>query len=288
MFMDGDKTFSNNNTGMIYNFFNEHFGEVRGMLIGNEAWVVGKDVAKALGYVDRKHAILDHVDEDDRINSKTQGCFDPEFGQRGTWLINESGIYSLVFSSKLKSAKKFKRWVTKEVLPTIRATGTYVDPNHAIIRELSKDIRENEVHAIAELIRYGKENGMDFSKGEEDHIYARITAYINKVCGIPRGERDLVNTVKLVACIGCEAKVGAVILYGIRLKLSFEEILHKVKNYICDYITMVSERQLYTITTPLNIQTEDDRFVQAMVKPKKLVLSINGVEREIKTISLAG
>ena len=107
-------------------FNNEEFGQVRTVAIDNEPWFVGKDVAVALGYTDINHSILDHVDEEDRTNSKTQGQNDPEFGQRGTWLINESGLYSLVMSSKLATAKRFKRWVTGEVLPAIRKTGGYI------------------------------------------------------------------------------------------------------------------------------------------------------------------
>lgn len=106
-------------------FNNEEFGEVRSLVINNEPWFVGKDVAEALGYKDVNHAILDHVDEEDKVNSKTQGQNAPELGQRGSWLINESGLYSLILSSKLPNAKKFKRWVTSEVLPTLRKTGSY-------------------------------------------------------------------------------------------------------------------------------------------------------------------
>lgn len=106
-------------------FNNEEFGEVRSLVINNEPWFVGKDVAEALGYKDVNHAILDHVDEEDKVNSKTQGQNAPELGQRGSWLINESGLYSLILSSKLPSAKKFKHWVTSEVLPTLRKTGSY-------------------------------------------------------------------------------------------------------------------------------------------------------------------
>lgn len=108
-------------------FNNENFGEVRVVTIENEPWFVGKDVAIALGYTDINHSIVDHVDEDDRVNSKTQGQNDPEFGQRGTWLINESGLYSLIMSSKLPKAKEFKRWVTAEILPSIRKNGGYVN-----------------------------------------------------------------------------------------------------------------------------------------------------------------
>lgn len=106
-------------------FENPKFGNVRVVMREDEPLFVGKDVAEALGYVDSSHAVIDHVDEEDRFNSKTQGRFDPEFGQRGTWLINESGLYSLVMSSRLKEAKEFKRWVTSEVLPSIRKTGGY-------------------------------------------------------------------------------------------------------------------------------------------------------------------
>lgn len=106
-------------------FNNGEFGNVRSLMIDNEPWLVGKDVAEALGYKDVNHAILDHVDEEDKVNSKTQGQITPELGQRGSWLINESGLYSLILSSKLPNAKKFKRWVTSEVLPTLRKTGSY-------------------------------------------------------------------------------------------------------------------------------------------------------------------
>lgn len=110
-------------------FENAEFGKIRTMVIDNEPWFVGKDVAASLGYTDIAHAILDHVDEDDRVNIKTRGRFAPELGQRGGWLINESGVYSLVFGSKLDAAKKFKRWVTSEVLPAIRKHGGYIDSN---------------------------------------------------------------------------------------------------------------------------------------------------------------
>lgn len=107
-------------------FESEQFGKVRGVTINGEPWLVGKDVAAALRYNDVNHAILDHVDEEDRVNSKTQGQNVPELGQRGSWLINESGLYSLVLTSKLPSAKAFKRWVTSTVLPSIRRNGGYI------------------------------------------------------------------------------------------------------------------------------------------------------------------
>lgn len=106
--------------------FNFEGHDVRAIAIDGESWFVGKDVAEALGYKDVNHAISNRVDKEDKVNSKTQGQNVPEFGQRGTWLINESGLYSLILSSKLDSAKRFKRWVTSEVLPSIRKNGGYI------------------------------------------------------------------------------------------------------------------------------------------------------------------
>lgn len=114
-------------------FENPEFGKVRIVQINGDPLFVGKDVAEILGYSDLKHCILDHVDEVDRVNSKTQGRNDPEFGQRGTWLINESGVYALIFGSKLSEAKEFKHWVTSEVLPTIRKTGGYISNDDMFI-----------------------------------------------------------------------------------------------------------------------------------------------------------
>lgn len=102
-------------------FKNEDFGEVRTILINDEPYFVGKDITEILGYQNASKAISDHVDEEDKLNNDSL----LSLGQRGGWLINESGLYSLILSSKLPSAKKFKRWVTSEVLPEIRKTGAY-------------------------------------------------------------------------------------------------------------------------------------------------------------------
>lgn len=140
-------------------FSNDEFGKVRVIEKDNQPWFVGKDVASALGYNDLGHAIIDHVDEQDRVNSKTQGQNDPEFGQRGTWLINESGLYSLILSSKLPSAKKFQRWVTSEVLPSLRQNGAYIvnqdelSPEELIAKALvaANKIIENKTKQIEEM-----------------------------------------------------------------------------------------------------------------------------------------
>lgn len=103
-------------------FNNPEFGEIRTINLNGEPWFVGKDVAQVLGYTDTNKAIAMHVDVEDKLNDKTA----LSLGQRGGWLINESGLYSLVLSSKLPGAKKFKRWVTSEVLPAIRKNGGYI------------------------------------------------------------------------------------------------------------------------------------------------------------------
>ena len=102
--------------------FNFETSRVRTLNLEDVIWFVGKDVAETLGYSDLNKAIAMHVDDEDKkLNDKTS----LSFGQRGATLINESGLYSLILSSKQPNAKKFKRWVTSEVLPTIRQTGGY-------------------------------------------------------------------------------------------------------------------------------------------------------------------
>ncbi|MGN8659582.1 phage antirepressor [Catenibacterium mitsuokai] len=106
------------NEVQLFNFENH---EVRSLLLNNEPWFVGKDVAEVLGYERADNAIRNHIDKEDKLMHQISAS-----GQnRNMTIINESGLYSLVLSSKLPSAKKFKRWVTSEVLPALRKTGQY-------------------------------------------------------------------------------------------------------------------------------------------------------------------
>lgn len=102
-------------------FKNQEFGSVRALVIDKEPWFVANDTAKTLGYKNPRDAISKHVDDEDKGVAK---C-DTLGGRQDIAIINESGLYSLILSSKLPSAKKFKRWVTSEVLPTLRKTGQY-------------------------------------------------------------------------------------------------------------------------------------------------------------------
>lgn len=105
-------------------FENPEFGSIRTVEIGAEPWLVGKDVAVALGYNNPRDALKKHVDAEDKGVSQ----FTTPSGNQRMTIINESGLYSLILSSKLPGAKKFKRWITTEVLPSIRKTGSYSVP----------------------------------------------------------------------------------------------------------------------------------------------------------------
>ena len=108
---------------MIEIFKNEEFGEIRMVMVNNEPYFVGKDVASILGYAKTRNAIARHVDEEDKKDAPIRGDLG---GTQKMTVINESGLYSLILSSKLPTAKKFKRWVTNDILPSIRKHGAYM------------------------------------------------------------------------------------------------------------------------------------------------------------------
>ena len=123
-------------------FQNEEFEEVRTIQIDGEPWFVGKDVAKNLGYKDTSDALKNHVDEEDKLTR----CFTDSGQSREMYIINESGLYSLTLSSKLESARKFKRWITHEVIPEIRRSGNYHLPQtyQEALRALADKVEQNE------------------------------------------------------------------------------------------------------------------------------------------------
>lgn len=124
-------------------FKNEQFGQIRTLMKDGEPWFVGKDIAEALGYSNTRDALDRHVDDDDK---NTVVNPDGKRGNPNMTIINESGLYSLILSSKLETAKAFKRWVTAEVLPSIRKHGEYVSPRKA-------QQRLGEVNSAARIIR---------------------------------------------------------------------------------------------------------------------------------------
>lgn len=127
-------------------FKNEEFGEIRTIEVNNQPWFVGKDVAEILGYSNTRDALAKHVDSEDKADVAIHD------GRQNRYMsvINESGLYSLILSSKLPTAKKFKRWVTSEVLPSIRKNGGYLTPekveevlsNPDTIIKLATDLKE--------------------------------------------------------------------------------------------------------------------------------------------------
>lgn len=127
-------------------FKNEEFGKIRGMEINGEPFIVGKDVAETLGYTNPQKALRDHVDEED----KGMNEMDTPGGKQKIIFINESGLYSLIMSSKLPNAKKFKKWVTGEVLPSIRKNGGYIVGQ--------EEMTEEEIMAKALLFANNKIN----------------------------------------------------------------------------------------------------------------------------------
>lgn len=114
---------------IIQSFNNDEFGKIRTLMIDSEPWFVGKDIALSLGYMNPQKAVRDHVDLEDRGVNET----DTPSGRQKLTFINESGLYALIFGNKLPNAKKFKHWVTSEVLPSIRKTGGYNSNSRGII-----------------------------------------------------------------------------------------------------------------------------------------------------------
>lgn len=118
------------------------FGNLRTLTIDGEPWFVGNDVAEALGYANPRNAVPNHVSDEDKLRTQIKYA-----GQmRTVTIINESGLYSLILSSKLESAKAFKHWVTAEVLPTIRKTGGYIFVKNPFLKRLSVYLEHRKNH----------------------------------------------------------------------------------------------------------------------------------------------
>ena len=165
------------------------FGEVRTVSIDGEPWFVGKDVAQLLGYAKPRNAVTLHVDEEDRKGALIQGS---PGGTQEMTVINESGLYSLIMSSKLPSAKEFKRWVTSEVLPTIRRQGSYsiqqpMTPAQLIAAQaqvlVQMEQRMDAIQSQQTALEQKVETAIKvFSRPSEDHWKADIDKAIKEQC----------------------------------------------------------------------------------------------------------
>lgn len=177
-------------------FENAEFGQVRTVTIDNEPWFVGKDVADALGYSDTNKAVAMHVEEEDKkLNDKSSSSF----GQRGATLINESGLYALIFGSRLESAKRFKHWVTSEVLPAIRKHGAYAvdellnNPDMAIkaFTALKEERERNKLLQADNARMRPKEIFADAVSASKQSILIGELAKLLKQNGYDTGEKRL-------------------------------------------------------------------------------------------------
>ena len=161
-------------------FQNKEFGEVRSLIIGGEPWFVGKDVTYILGYKNGSRDINRHVDEEDRGSTE---MVSPS-GKQMTTIINESGLYSLILSSKLPTAKKFKHWVTSEVLPTLRKTGRYEIPNDpmgALKLMFEAQTQTNEKVAVCDRRITELEENKLLNPGEYNYISRAIKKKVKQV-----------------------------------------------------------------------------------------------------------
>ena len=179
-------------------FNNPSFGEIRTIVMNSEPWFVGKDVAEILGYAKARNAISAHVDPEDKKDAPIQG---PLGGTQEMTIINESGLYSLILSSKLPTAKKFKRWVTSEVLPAIRKHGAYLTEqkveeiltNPDTIIKLATQLKEErEARKQAEQLIEAQKPKVIFAEAVSASKTSILVGELAKILrgnGIPIGQR---------------------------------------------------------------------------------------------------
>ena len=165
-------------------FDNTEFGNVRALTIDGEPWFVGKDVAEALGYVETAKAVREHVDTEDKGVSE----IDTPGGIQKMVTVNESGMYALIFGSKLESAKRFKHWVTHDVLPSLRKTGRY-----SVNQESDIDTIINGLVAASRVIRQKDDEIrlLKSNKSPKEEIYVGDMADKLNRCGLFNGGQNL-------------------------------------------------------------------------------------------------
>ena len=201
-------------------FNNEEFGQVRTLVIDGEPWFVGKDVAEALGYERTADAIRQHVEEED----KGVGEIQTPGGKQKMTIINESGLYVLIFGSKLESAKKFKHWVTCEVLPAIRKHGIYATDN------VIDNILNNPDFGIQLLTKLKEERAARV----EAEIRNAILMHVNKTYTVTEiakelGLKSAIQLNKILAEKKIQYQVnGTWVMYSKYSDLGYEEIKQEV------------------------------------------------------------
>lgn len=205
-------------------FNSEEFGDIRTITIDNEPWFVGIDVAKSLGYANPKNAVPKHVSEEDKLNTQIEYA-----GQRReVTIINESGLYSLIFGSKLESAKRFKRWVTSEVLPTIRKTGSYRKPLTTVeqIQVIATGFLDHEER----LNRL--ENTMTIDYAQQEAIRDLVSSVV--IAHLGGKESNAYKEIGKKVFAECNRDIKTYFAVNARNnipKLRFEEAMEYVKNW---------------------------------------------------------
>lgn len=203
-------------------FSNEEFGEVRTMVIDNEPWFVGKDVAKVLGYSNSRKALVDHVDDEDKMDGVT---IRDSIGREQTPVfINESGLYSLILSSKMPNAKKFKRWVTSEVLPSIRKNGIYATD------KVIDNILNNPDFGIELLTKLKEERAARVEAERKNAILMHVNkTYTMTEIAKELGLRSATELNSILAKKKIQYKVnGTWVMYSQYSNLGYEEIKQEV------------------------------------------------------------
>ncbi|WP_270486425.1 BRO family protein [Blautia massiliensis (ex Durand et al. 2017)] len=201
-------------------FKNAELGLVRVVMVYEEPYFVGKDVAEILGYSNASKALADHVDDDDKLNNESLSSL----GQRGGWIINESGLYSLIFCSKLPSAKRFKKWITSEVLPSIHKHGLYATD------QVIDNILNNPDFGIELLTRLKEER---VARVEAERKNA-ILMHVNKTYTVTEIAKELgLRSATQLNRILAEKKIqyqvnGAWVMYSRYSDQGYEEIKQEV------------------------------------------------------------
>lgn len=201
-------------------FKNAELGSVRVVMVNEEPYFVGKDVAEILGYSNASKALADHVDDDDKLNNESLSSL----GQRGGWIINESGLYSLILCSKLPSAKRFKKWITSEVLPLIHKHGLYATD------QVIDNILNNPNFGIELLTRLKEERA---ARAEAERKNA-ILMHVNKTYTVTEIAKELgLRSATQLNRILAEKKIqyqvnGTWVMYSRYSDQGYEEIKQEV------------------------------------------------------------
>ena len=189
-------------------FENKEFGEIRTLMIDGQPYFVGKDVAEILGYAEHRSAVSKKVDDEDSGVAKME----TPSGVQEMTIINESGLYSLILSSKLDTAKKFKRWVTSEVLPSIRQTGNYISGTSPYSIE---DIVRETICQVVPIIIQELEDRTEREKKAEKEIEKLETKVRRKIERlIYTGNHSYSSIAKILAMDGIEISPATVCFYA--------------------------------------------------------------------------